>query len=149
MRNFEFVKRAKELTLDLSKISLPKRNTKNSAGYDFYALEDIELPAGKIVYVKTGVKVYMEDNEFLMLCNRSSNPKKKDLLLINGVGIVDSDYVDNEENEGEIAFAFMSINGTTIKTGEKIGQGIFMKYFKTDDDIANGIRNGGFGSTGK
>ena len=149
MRNFEFVKRAKELTLDLSKIGLPKRNTKNSAGYDFYALEDIELPAGKIIYVKTGVKAYMEDNEFLMLCNRSSNPKKKDLLLINGVGIVDSDYVDNEENEGEIAFAFMSINGTTIKTGEKIGQGIFMKYFKTDDDIADSIRNGGFGSTGK
>ena len=66
-------------------------------------------------------------------------------------GIGDSDYVDNPDNEGEIAFAFMNITNepVEIKAGEKLGQGIFMRYEITDDDDAEGNRTGGFGSTGR
>jgi dUTP pyrophosphatase len=154
MRKFEYVNRIKN-NLSVSEvpdIKLPKRSTTHSAGYDFYSPEDVFIPGkGIVTYVKTGVKAKMQEDEFLMLCNRSSNPKKKELVLINGVGVVDSDYYSNPDNDGEICFAMSSLNeaGSTIKKGEKIGQGIFLKYYTTEDDSANGKRSGVFGSTGK
>ena len=149
MAKFEKVNRINE------DIKLPERSTKFSAGYDFYALEDILVPGkGAITYVKTGVKVKLAEDEFLMLCNRSSNPKKKDLILTNGVGIVDSDYYGNPDNDGEICFAFSSLNetGSFIKKGEKIGQGIIQKFIKAENDNSSNstaVRAGGFGSTGE
>lgn len=143
MRKFEQVKRLE------MQIKLPERSTARSAGYDFYNYQPVTIQPGEIQYVKTGIKAYMEDDEILMLCNRSSNPKKKGLILANGIGIVDADYVDNPDNEGEIAFAFMNITKEPvfIDAGEKLGQGIFCKYGITDDDNATGERIGGFGST--
>lgn len=149
MAKFEKVNRIKE------NIKLPERSTKFSAGYDFYALEDMLIPGkGTVTYVKTGVKVELAEDEFLMLCNRSSNPKKKELILMNGVGIVDSDYYDNPDNDGEICFAFSSLNetGSFIKKGDKIGQGIIQKFIKVENDYSSNptaTRAGGFGSTGK
>lgn len=144
MRKFEKVSR-------IENVELPKRSTAKSGGYDFICPEDTMVAYNGVTYVKTGIKAYFPDDEILMLCNRSSNPKKKELVLINGVGIIDSDYADNPDNEGEICFAFKGLNptGTFIKAGEKLGQGIFIKYAKTDDDAADGERTGGFGSTGK
>lgn len=144
-RRFEFVERVKEI-----KYNAPKRSTSKSAGYDFYNPERVEIKPKEIKYVKTGIKAYMEDDEMLMLCNRSSNPKKKGLVLVNGIGIVDADYADNEENEGEIAFAFMNITEETvvIEAGDKLGQGIFVKYGTVIGDEASGKRIGGFGTTG-
>lgn len=129
---------------------LPERSTQFSAGYDFYAPEDVAVPGkGAVTYVKTGVKVKLAEDEFFMLCNRSSNPKKKELVLMNGVGIIDSDYYGNPDNDGEIAFAFSSLNdtGSFIKKGDKIGQGIIMKFIKAENDSSSGVRQGGFGST--
>ena len=145
MREFEYVERVREIIFDL-----PKRSTANSAGYDFINPQRAVILPGEIKYVKTGVKAYMESGEMLMLCNRSSNPKKKGLVLVNGVGIVDADYADNEDNEGEIAFAFMNITDKEVilEPGDKLGQGIFVKYGITDDDTAEGERTGGVGSTG-
>lgn len=90
----------------------------------------------------------MEDYEVLMLFNRSSNPGKG-LILANGVGVVDSDYYNNSSNEGNIGFAFFSLNPRkiVIKAGEKIGQGVFMTYLRTNDDSTEATREGGFGST--
>ena len=136
-------------------IKLPERSTKCSAGYDFTAIEDVEIPPYKLgdnpFMVATGVKVAMLADEFLMLVNRSSNPKKKKLVIPNSVGIVDADYFNNPDNDGEIFFGFYNVSNepVQIKKGEKLGQGIFMKYLKTDDDEANGERTGGFGSTDK
>ncbi len=105
----------------------------------------------KPTMVKTGIKAYMEEDEVLNLYNRSSNPGKLGLILANGVGVVDADYADSGNNEGEIAFAFYNIFpfSITIKKGDKLGQGVFTKFLKTDDDVAGEIRKGGFGSTGK
>lgn len=165
MRKFEIVKRI-ENALDVRK---PNRSTVNSAGYDFYAVEDVEIQQAnytieeyspildayiiketgvKPTLIRTGIKAKMGKDEFLMLANRSSNPKKG-LFLANGVGIIDSDYYNNENNDGEIMFAFLNLTAEpiTIKKGDKIGQGVFMKYLTTDDDLATGKRTGGFGST--
>lgn len=145
--------------------TLPSRSTLHSAGYDFYAPEDVTIPPsikkvhrdgydtweiGKPFLVKTGVKAYMQDDEVLLLYNRSSNPNKKGLVVANGVGVVDSDYYNNPDNEGEIGFLFYNLGfeDIVIKKGEKIGQGVFQKYLLADGDEAEGDRNGGFGSTG-
>lgn len=136
-------------------ISLPQRATKHSAGYDFEAAEDTLVPSiwsqkeKKPTFVKTGVKAYMQGDEALFLFNRSSGPFKKGLVMANSVGVVDSDYYSNEDNDGHIMFAFYNFfpEDVLIKKGERIGQGVFQTYPKTDDDEASGARMGGFGST--
>lgn len=119
-------------------------------GYDFTNPEQTIVEPHTIAYIKTGIKACMYRNEALILANRSSNPKKKGLVLVNGIGLIDADYYNNEENEGEIAFAFMNITNepVTIEAGEKLGQGFFIDYHITEDDQAYGDRTGGFGSSG-
>ena len=136
-------------------INLPERKTKYSAGYDFEAAEDTIVPSFKKgmnpTLISTGIKAYMQANEVLYIYNRSSNPKKKGLILANSVGVIDKDYYGNIDNDGHIMFAFYNIKDEDIliKKGEAIGQGIFSKYLITDDDNANSTRTGGFGSTNK
>ena len=134
-------------------INLPVRKTKFSAGYDIEVAEDTVIPSFKKgmapTLIKTGLKAYMQEDEYLKLCNRSSNPKKKGLILANSIGVVDSDYYENPDNDGHIMFAFYNIKDedTVIKKGEAIGQAIFEKFLTVDNDVANGERLGGFGST--
>ena len=136
-------------------IHLPIRKTKCSAGYDVEAAEDVTIPAFKPgvkpTLVKTGLKAYCPPDEFFLLCNRSSGPAKKGLVLANSVGIVDCDYYGNEDNDGHFMFAFYNFfdHDVEIKKGDAIGQLIFMKYLTADNDNAQGERKGGFGSTGR
>ena len=136
-------------------INLPVRKTKFAAGYDFEAAEDTIIPSFKKgmkpTLIKTGIKAYMQDDEVLILANRSSNPGKKGLILANSIGVIDKDYYGNEDNDGHIMFAFFNVKDEDIeiKKGDCIGQGIFQKYLVTDDDEALGERTGGFGSTSK
>lgn len=138
-----------------AKINLPVRKTKYSAGYDIEAAEDIIIPSfkkgAKPTLVKTGLKAYMEDDEVLILANRSSNPGKKGLILANSIGVIDKDYYGNIDNDGHIMFAFYNIKDEDIeiKKGDPIGQAIFQKYLIADNDNAEGTREGGFGSTSK
>ena len=136
-------------------INLPIRKTKYSAGYDVEAAENTIIPAFKPgmkpTLVKTGVKAYMQENEYLMLANRSSNPSKKGLVLANSVGIIDADYYENQDNDGHIMFAFYNKKNEDIeiKKGDCIGQAIFLPFLIVDNDVAEGMRIGGFGSTNK
>lgn len=99
--------------------------------------------------VPTGIKCEMPKNMYLELSVRSSCPLKHWLILANGVGIIDADYYNNPDNEGHIYFQIINLSPFDIllKKGDTIGQGIFHKYFITDDDAAQGERAGGFGST--
>ena len=150
LRGFEIAKGFENMG-----INLPERKTKYSAGYDIEAAEDTIVPSFKKgmnpTLIKTGIKAYMQDDEVLFLYNRSSNPKKKGLILANSVGVIDKDYYGNPDNDGHIMFAFYNIKDEdiTIKKGEAIGQAVFQKYVITDDDSAEGERLGGFGSTNK
>lgn len=105
----------------------------------------------KPTLVPTGVKAYIPEGYYLQLQLRSSCPLKNWLILANGVGIIDSDYVDNPSNEGEIFFQIINLfpRDILLQEGEKIGQGIFLPYLTTYDDAACGERVGGFGSTGQ
>jgi dUTP pyrophosphatase len=133
-------------------IHIPIRKTSHSAGYDVEAAEDIILPKYypgiKPTLIPTGLKAYMMEDECLILLNRSSGPKKG-FLMANSIGLVDSDYYGNEENDGHIYFAYFncSDHDIEIKKGDVIGQCMFQKFLLTDNDISKGKRKGGFGST--
>ena len=150
LRGFEIAKGWED-----KNINLPKRSTKYAAGYDVEAAEDTIIPTFnpgvKPTLIPTGLKAYMQDDEMLCLYNRSSNPKKKGLVLANSVGIIDKDYYGNADNDGHIMYAMWNFKNEDVKIekGERIGQAIFQKYLIADNDNAEGERKGGFGSTDK
>ena len=133
-------------------IHLPIRKTKNSAGYDVEAAEDITIPKFvpgiKPTLIPTGLKAYCQPDECYFLMNRSSGPKKG-FLMANSVGLIDSDYYGNEDNDGHFYFAYFncSDHDIEVKKGDVIGQVVFTKYLVVDNDNATGVRKGGFGST--
>ena len=100
--------------------------------------------------VSTGMKCALDPDTYLELSVRSSSPLKYWLVLANGVGIIDADYYNNPDNEGEIFFQMINFTPFPImlKKGDAIGQGIIKPYLTTEDDAAAGSRVGGFGSTG-
>ena len=133
-------------------IKLPKRATKGSAGYDFYAPFDINLAPGETIKIPTGIRAWMEEEYVLKLYPRSGLGFKYRLQLNNTVGIIDSDYYYSD-NEGHI-FAKITNDSNENKTvniakGTGFMQGIFVEYGITVDDDATEVRNGGFGSTTK
>lgn len=137
--------------LSNNEIKLPIKATKHSAGYDFYALSDTIIKPHEVVLVPTGVKAIFPSSVVLLIFSRSSLFLKHNLLLTNGVGVIDSDYAGSE-NDGHIMFPLYNL-GTTdtiIKQGERVCQGIFIKtkQIKKANIISN-TRLGGFGSTSK
>lgn len=118
-----------------------------------YSLDELakltKQTKAKPTLVSTGVKCYLEEGYYLELSVRSSTPLKYWIILANSVGIIDADYCDNPDNEGEIFFQVINMSPFDIylKKGDIIGQGIIKRYEVTDDDQAIGERQGGFGST--
>ncbi|ERL64024.1 dUTP diphosphatase [Schleiferilactobacillus shenzhenensis] len=129
---------------------LPQRSTQYAAGYDIAASLSTIIEPGDIKLVRTGIKVKLGQYEYLELISRSSLARNKHLVLPNGVGIIDSDYYGNPQNDGEIMAQLWNISDVpeVVNAGERIMQGIFHSYMIADNDVANGVRVGGFGSTG-
>lgn len=150
IRGFEIAKGFED-----KEINLPIRKTKYSAAYDIEAAEDTIIPSFKQgmkpTLIKTGLKAYMMPDEVLVIVPRSSGPKKQGILFPHSAGIIDKDYYGNEENDGHIFIQCINIKDedVTIKKGEAVAQAIFQKYLVIDNDNAEGIRKGGFGSTNK
>jgi dUTP pyrophosphatase len=135
-------------------IHLPVRKTSHSAGYDVEAAEDIVIPVYKPgikpTLIPTGLKAYCGADECYLLLNRSSGPKKG-FLMANSVGLIDSDYYGNPDNDGHFYFSYFncSDHDIEVKKGDVIGQVVFIPYLICDGDQATGTRMGGFGSTDK
>ncbi|MDR0987110.1 MAG: deoxyuridine 5'-triphosphate nucleotidohydrolase [Ruminococcus sp.] len=124
-------------------VILPKRATKGSAGYDFFAPEEVTLPCT----IKTGVRVKINPGYVLCIFPRSGLGFKFGVKLANTVGVIDSDYYF-AENEGHIIIKCEANENFVLKKGERFAQGIFLPFGITIDDEAEGKRTGGFGSTG-
>lgn len=129
---------------------LPIRSTEKSAGYDLFCAETTAIPPYGIALVSTGVKCYLHDDEWLLIALRSSTPRKKHLMLANGIGIIEPDYADNPDNEGEIFAQVYNFTGiqVLIEKGERIAQAVVQPRIMLDRDNTTGDeRIGGFGST--
>lgn len=131
-------------------VQLPKRKTTESAGYDIECAEAVTIAPGEMKLVPTGLKAFMNYDEYLAIHIRSGMAVKRRLMLVNSTGIIDSDYYNNKDNEGHILIALvnMGTEPVSLDKGERVAQGIFSKYLITNDDNATGIRTGGIGSTG-
>lgn len=129
-----------------SRATMPTRSTSQSAGYDLFANESVLFEPYETKIVKTGVRAYMRNDEFLAVHLRSSMAAKRGFILANGVGIVDADYYPHEIG---IILTNHCEHQQSIGRGEKIAQGVFSKYLFADDDDATCERDGGFGSTGR
>lgn len=146
MRKFERVSYAPE------GIILPTRADKRSAGYDFYSTEDFIIAPHESYKTNTYIKAQMEDDEVLILQVRSSIGIKRGLQLLNGNGIIDSSFYNSSESEGNIVVGLYNRTDepVEIRKGERIVQGIFLKYLVTNDDKPlSEERVGGVGSSGK
>ena len=146
MRYFEVVKN--EHRKNGGEIKLPTRATAHSAGYDFYSPVDVIIHPNESAMIWTGVKAHMYYDTVLLLFVRSSMGKHP-VVIANGTGVVDSDYYGNESNDGNIGFRLLNLGDTPyeIKVGDRIGQGVFVKYDTVKDDEATQTRTGGYGST--
>lgn len=131
-------------------IQLPKRSDPGSAGYDFYMnFPIISLEANKPITIPTGIRCKMNEDWVLFLVPRSGLGFKYGMKLKNTMGVIDSSYY-NAKNEGHIMAKFsVDTEGLTLDAGDRFMQGIFVPYGITEDDETDGIRTGGFGSSGK
>lgn len=139
-----------DLQQEYEDIQLPRRATKYSAGYDFFAPFSFSLEPNETIIIPTGIRCQLDYDRFLAIYPRSSLGFKSQVGLCNTVGIVDADYY-HSDNEGHIFIKLVNRGDRTvyIKKGEAFAQGIIQYYDKTVDDDVGLTRNGGFGSTNK
>ena len=148
MRKFEIVS-GNFLQYGTKEIKIPFRATKNSAGYDFFSPIDTIISPNKIQLIWTNIKAEFNSSEVLMLFV-TSKIGKNGVMIANGTGIIDADYYSNKNNDGNIGFLLYNFGSSDYKInkGDKIGQGIFMKFLTVDnEEEINETRVGGFGST--
>lgn len=151
---YDFVVAQDTLLMPYPRMIAAFNDPNEAAGIDYSPKElsevaDITKHFGRPTLVSTGMKCQLDPGTYLELSVRSSSPLKYWIILANGVGIIDADYYNNPDNEGEIFFQLINLLPFPIKLhkGDIIGQGIIKPYLTTDNDVATGIRTGGFGST--
>lgn len=146
----EYIKHATDLAYE--DLVLPKRGTAKSAGYDIVSTKTFTLAPNEIIIVPTGIKSYMQSDEYLGIQVRSGVGFKYQVCLVNTEGIIDADYYNNEDNEGHIMLKLINRGNKDweVKAGDRIVQAIFRKYLLVDeDDFIGETRIGGIHSTGK
>ena len=150
MRKFEVVN-DESLQYGKKPEKMPVRATKNSAGYDIYSPIDVIIMPQEMQMIWTNIKAQFEADEVLLLCV-TSGMGKRGIMVANTIGVIDSDYYGNISNDGNLGFRLYNFGKEPyeIKAGDKIGQGIFMKFLTVDDEEEiSSTRVGGFGSTVK
>lgn len=149
---FEFVSdQNKKNNMGYCEAKLPQRADKGSAGYDFYSPASFVIRPQEKIFLWSNVKCKLGTDEVLMIYPRSSLAMKKGLVLGTVTGVIDASYYNNEDNEGNIGLPLYNTSDKDIEitVGDRIAQGVAIKYITAEDDIVLGERTGGFGSSGK
>ena len=160
--NADFFRREASIAYD-KHVIIPTRASAHSAGYDFVTPFSLSIAPGETIVVPTGIKCDMRTRSpivvggiscpdvFLQMHIRSSIGIRHHIILSNCTGIIDADYYNNPDNEGDIHLALRNLGNDTFEAaaGERLAQGILVGFFRTDDDASNGYRSGGIGSSGK
>lgn len=146
-RGFEAVR--EDMRKTVGEVKLPTRSTEKAMAYDFYSNKSYTIKPNEIAKIWTDVKAYMQDDECLILNVRSSMGGK--FMLANTQGWIDSDYYENEDNDGNIGIFLKNISDKTLNIvkGDRITQGAFFNFLVADNGNSNNKRIGGFGSTNK
>ena len=150
MRKFEIVGE-EFIKYEAYDVKMPVRATKTSVGYDFYSPIDVVIMPNETKLIFTNIKALFNDDEGLILAS-TSGLGRRGIILANGIGIIESDYYGNENNDGNLGFMLHNLgkDEVHINVGDKIGQGFFIKVLKVDgEEDVQTIRKGGFGSTDK
>ena len=142
MRTFEkisfeqFKKDVKDDKKQYEEYNIPHRETKYAAGYDFESLYDFSIKPGEIKKIPTGIKANMNDDEVLLLVDRSSQGFKYNVRMCNQIGVIDKDYYNNKDNEGHISIKLQNEgdNDYVVKNGEGIIQGMFVKFLTIENE---------------
>lgn len=132
-------------------VALPEYQTIGAAGFDLAASEDVRVEPGAVALVPTGLVIRVPDGYFLGVFARSSTPLRRGLIVSNGVGVIDADYC-GATDEIKIQVLNVTREAVTVKTGDRIAQGLFIPvaraaWEETSEDLREGAR-GGFGATG-
>lgn len=150
MRKFEVV-REDAIQYGVVPTKLPARATKHSAGYDIYSPINMVIKPKTMEMIWTNIKASFNPDEVLILCV-TSGMGKRGIMVANTIGVIDCDYYGNVSNDGNLGFRLYNFSDQpyVIEAGDKIGQGIFMKYLTVDDEEEiTATRVGGYGSTVK
>lgn len=133
-----------------NKIPIPERKTAGAAAYDFVTPYDLELYPDERKIVPTGIKAQMGDGEMLLLTVRSSVGIRGGVVMSNTIGVIDSDFYSNPDDDGDIKLPLWNSSSKRVqyKAGDRIVQGFFINFLKVDGDSASAERTGGTGSTG-
>ena len=150
MIKFEIVDKP-HIQYEQTQFKLPVRATMHSAGYDFYSPIDVNIEPNSSAMIWTNIKAKFDSN-IVLLITVTSGMGKRGVMLCNTIGVIDCDYYGNINNDGNIGIRLYNY-GTepyVIKTGDKIGQGLFLPFLTTtDEEEITNVRVGGFGSTDK
>ena len=147
-RYFELVK--DKYRKSTGEVILPKRATKSSVAYDFYSPINIAISPMQSAMIWTDVKAHFNEDEALLLNVRSSMGKQP-VMIANTQGWIDSDYYSNPDNDGNIGIRLFNLGNTSyiVKSGDRIAQGMFVKYLVADNGNTDNVRQSGFGSSGE
>ena len=128
---------------------IPTRGSRYSAGYDLHSKDDVIIPPGEHYKFFTDVKSYMKSDEVLQIFIRSSIGIKKEMSIMNNTGIIDPDYYNNQNNDGNIIICLKNNSQKNVKINDKerIAQGIFFKFLEASEGNSSKHRSGGIGST--
>ena len=146
---------------------LPYRASDEAAGYDICAVEGFSLKPGERVVVPTGLVIQPPPGYHFEILDRSGMAFKHNIMLINGVGLVDRDYAGEKDEVkvmlyraplvwfgGTLAnvFAKGNIDPVSFEPGERVAQIVFRKTYVPDivevSQAPKEIDRGGLGSTG-
>ena len=133
---------------DWENIRLPERATAGSAGYDFFMPRPLNFYPLENKFFPTGIRCQIAHGWVLICCPKSGLGNKYGMRLVNTIGVIDSDYYYSD-NEGHIMAGVTVGKKLSLHAGDKLMQGLFIPFGVTCNDSADGVRNGGFGSTGK
>lgn len=131
-------------------VALPQYHTSESAGFDIASSVDVTIVPGEVAKIPTGLVIAAPSGHFLLIAARSSLPLKKGLNMANGIGVVDPDYAGPNDQIHIIVHNFTKLP-VEVKKGERLAQGIFIKFEQTEWEEVDVIRDtdrGGIGSTG-
>jgi dUTP pyrophosphatase len=131
-------------------VPLPVYGTAGAAAFDLAAAEDLEVPAGAIRLVGTGLVIHVPEGYFLAILARSSTPVKRGLIVANGVGVIDPDYC-GPDDEIRIQLLNITEKPVTVRSGDRLAQGILLPAPRVEweeTEVSAGESRGGFGSTG-